>query len=252
MGTGVLSSLRSVHHYYTIVRNNPQNLSTIIDYNIHFHNIFEYYSPQIIVVLDIFPIFVAYKTMRKLLVMLLLMTPMLSFAQVKTIKIDDSYLKWAKEDGFELINGSTDYIVIDAPNFTQKELFNKMLLALNNYYIDIDKVVTKIEFDALTINATFIPNAPMSITDRPYIIANSRVFIFQSIDYRLSFKFKDGKIRIDTPYIKGGKAQEDVSDKKVLVEHSDLNFGAYHSMKEDFNSILVKLLKEAYQKDNDW
>ena len=34
--------MRSVHHYYTIVRNNPQNLSTIIDYNIHFHNIFEY------------------------------------------------------------------------------------------------------------------------------------------------------------------------------------------------------------------
>lgn len=214
--------------------------------------------------------------------MLLLMTPMLSFAQVKTkkkvvnkivkqeskqetekevaqpnltktIRIKNTYLAFAKDDGFSFVNDTQDYVIIDAPNYTQKELFSKMLLALNNYYIDIDKVVTKIEYDALTINATFIPDAPMSIMKRPYILTNSRAFIFESIDYRLSFKFKDGKIRVDIPYIKSGKAQEDVSDKKVFVEHSDLNWGAYNSMKKDIDNILVKLLTDAYQsKDDEW
>ena len=220
--------------------------------------------------------------MRKLLVMMLLMTPMLSIAQVKakksvinktqkqssikaaekvaeqsnqpkTIIIQGSYLGFAQDNGFSFTNGSKEYIVIDAPNYTQKELFSKMLLALNNYYIDIDKVVSKIEYDALTINATYIPDAPMSITKRPYILANSGAYLFLSIDYRLSFKFKDGKVRIDIPYIKSGTAIEDISEKKVFVEHSDLNFGAYNSMTNDFNGILVKLLKDAYQsKDDEW
>ena len=176
------------------------------------------------------------------------------FTQPKAIKIRDSYLeRYGEDNGFLFNSTSEKYVIIDADGYTQKELYNKMLLALNNNYIDIDKVVAKIEYDALTVNAAFIPDLSKKSVYNPHIFINSRYYRFTSIDYRLSFKFKEGKVRVDIPYIKCGKAENDIYNQKIYVEHSDLTDITYSNLSKDFDNLIVKLLKDAYQsKDNEW
>lgn len=174
--------------------------------------------------------------------------------QSKEIALQDTYLEHiANEGGFVFKGTNEKYIVINADGYSQEMLYNKMLLSLNNNYVDIDKVVTKIEYDALTINANMSFDESKRVTQNPYFYIGDKILVFTSIDYRLSFKFKDGKIRVDLPLIKSCVAGLPLSDKNYTLQNSDLTKTAYYGLSEHFDRLLVQLLKGAYQSsDNDW
>lgn len=173
----------------------------------------------------------------------------------KEIELQGSYLE-IYNDGtsFEFKGTRENYLVINADGYSQKDLYNKMLLSLNNYYVDIDKVVTKIEYDALTINAKMLFDKAKRVTKNPYFFMDETCLVFTSIDYRLSFKFKDGKIRIDLPYIKSAVVGTIIPpDRNYTIQNSDMTQNAYNGISELFDNLLVSLLKGAYQStDNDW
>lgn len=136
--------------------------------------------------------------MKKVLFTVLLFFSMIISAQTSitpsVVTDDKTSLFKFKEGYFAYMDGST-YLILPYDGVQKKDLFHKVLLALNDVYSDIDQVVTKIEYDAITINSKYILDEPMG-----WHINKKRLDIYSFL-YRLSFKFKDGKIRIDAPSV---------------------------------------------------
>ena len=103
---------------------------------------------------------------------------------------------WFKEYKHHFINmkDSTDFVVVPMEGYTKKDLFQKMMLGLNDVYNDINKVVSTVGEDAITVNAYHeIKKSPFKIGGEFYYITG-----FQC---RFSFKFKDGRLRVEAPQV---------------------------------------------------
>ena len=92
------------------------------------------------------------------------------------------------------IDKNSSYVVVPIKGLTQKDIYQKLLLALNDCYMNIKQVATGIEYEAITINAYHNSN-------RSLYLWNNQHVVLDGFKYRLSFKMKDGKLRLDTPSI---------------------------------------------------
>ena len=151
------------------------------------------------------------------------------------------------DKGF-LTRDGKDFAVIHIEGFSQKELFQKMMLGLNDIYMDVDKVVTKIEYDAITVNAY----NEFSKYGDPFTFkgTNKRM---DGFNYRFSFKFKEGKLRIDSPIITTITYHNSTLDeRKMVCNYSDLDHPACVSIA--IYDLLQKILIAAYSssKEDEW
>ncbi len=101
-------------------------------------------------------------------------------------QLSDNHLAWWDDN-------SSSYAIVSINGLKQKDIYQKLLLALNDYYGGINGI-SKIEYDAITVHAYQKCNKALILGKRNY---NT----FDGFKYRLSFKFKDGKMRIEAPLV---------------------------------------------------
>lgn len=95
------------------------------------------------------------------------------------------------DGNFYLPDGSTYYVISDSPD--QGELFDDMLINATDYYDYPDKNITCIGNKAIYINGIIDDSISIKL-----LFDNVTTYSFE---YKLSFQFKDGKIRVNAPKI---------------------------------------------------
>lgn len=99
------------------------------------------------------------------------------------------------KDGPLTTEDGKGYVVYEFEGMTQKELFTKAKSALTSSYISPKDVMSTSEYETISITA-YTDNIcwPIKILGQP---SKSCV----DVTYKITFQFKDEKIRIDAPYI---------------------------------------------------
>ena len=161
---------------------------------------------------------------------------------------------------FRIVNGKfvcdeddpSTYRILPMEGQTKQDLFHKMMLGLNKIYMDIDKVVTKIEYDAITINAYYSfgkVGSPFQRGDTMYMI--------EGFNYRLSFDFKDGKVRINAPIVTTFDYHHflDLKKRNLKTEKfdklgDDNDSGILLAVSKALNNIIISAYDS--KKDDDW
>ena len=161
---------------------------------------------------------------------------------------------------FEIRNGSFwgrtgeySYVIVPLEGISQKDLFHKMMLGLNNVYMDADKVVSKIEPDAITVNAYYTTDKSSNCI----FIIDKTAYKLEGFKYRFSFKFKDGKVRIDSPVVTTVDYAPMLDNNKKMQGEFNRIEGLYSSVGNIYisiNDIISKILLSSYntKKDDDW
>ena len=201
--------------------------------------------------------------MRKILfaLSLLIFAPN-CFAQ-QTLKYPELQKKLFTCNGgmFCALRDSAQYFIYSLESLTQKEIFHKMILALNDSYVDFDKVVSKIENEAITVNGYSLIKEPnvFTIGDEP----NSLVYELIGINYRFSFKIKDGKMRVEAPYISNVDYYFDTIHSKIRKSDSLTNLSSKsksytldYIIEKTVASILQNIFKNMslplHRQNDDW
>ena len=153
-----------------------------------------------------------------------------------------------------ITNDNKDYVVISAEGYSQKELFQLLLLGLNNFYTDIDKIVSKIEYDAITVNNYYTVKDEKATVIKVITGDNVNYYYVLGWHERFSFKFKDGKLRIDAPQVIKIDLK-DINGKKISTKLPDLGETVLfpHAEITILKGSLYKLINDTFNKtDNDW
>lgn len=165
----------------------------------------------------------------------------------KSIKIEDFKLEY--DNGYRFIGTENNYVILYAPGYTNSELYSKMLIGLNDFYTDIDKVATKIDNHAITINATTKPGKTLLIPKK----SNSSVYEIEEIHYRLSFKFKNDKVRIDLPIVKSLVGSDIIYKSRETIDLQLLILKDYIDILPTIQSIINQIIRSSYDTQNeDW
>lgn len=119
--------------------------------------------------------------MKKLLFILLLISPSLCFAQF-----------YVSEGGLKVRDSDNPFVVYDFNGMTSQELYNKAKTAITGIYVSAKDVVSSNEGEILSINAIS--------TNKIYMETMGHKDYFD-MNYNINFRFKDNKIRVDSPTI---------------------------------------------------
>lgn len=188
--------------------------------------------------------------MKQLLVLLFLVSTISGYSQTTSSSkqlVEGSWF-WFKEykRQFVSLKDSSSYVIAPIEGFTKKELFDKMMLGLNNVYMDISKVVSTVGDDAITVNAYHkIDNSPIKLAGDYYYITG--------FNCRFSFKFKDGKLRVDAPYVTTFDAHHFLNQEKTF--HGNFSdFDGLSGICLGVYDALQRIIDAAYnsKKDDDW
>lgn len=155
-----------------------------------------------------------------------------------------------KDGGLYVCDSDKDYIVYDFDGISAKDLYSKVKTAVIDIYVSGKNVASENEGEILSVNGVskddiFIKS--MGLTHR------------LTMNYNLTFKFKDGKIRIDLPNINYIQTQSSPSGPLYFKSGSmgGLTVSALYVYKKDgsvryqdaidstekfFNSLISKIL----------
>lgn len=188
-----------------------------------------------------------------------LLVTQLSFAQ---------YFKLTPQ-GF-VSNDNSDFTVVDVPNIKQKELYKNVLNGINSMYSNPQKGLNVVEGESISFTVYEENALPVRHSAGGFGKGNYKY----DLSYTLSFLFKDGKIRINSPsfecrrwyegtyragsgwgssgwttlkLLKGEKDRVAIYDKngKLLLED------AATGLNNHFNSVLKQIIEKS-QKINNW
>ena len=117
-------------------------------------------------------------------ILILLLVTQLSFAQ---------YFKLTPQ-GF-VSNDNSDFTVVNVPNAKQMDLYKNVLNAINTMYSNPQKGLNVVEGESITLTAYEEKALPVRHSAGGFGKGNYKY----DLSYTLSFLFKDGKIRINSP-----------------------------------------------------
>ena len=189
---------------------------------------------------------------------ILLLVTQLSFAQ---------YFKLTPT-GF-LSNEKSDFIVVDVPNVKKKDLYTNMLNAVNAIFKNPQKGLSVVEGESISITAYEEKVLPLKLSN-----GLGKTIRNYDISYKLTFLFKDGKIRINSPdfearrYVEstyrgssGWSGDEWVTLRLVKAGKSKLYLfeddgkirfeDAYNGLNNHFNSLIKEIISRS-QSINNW
>lgn len=154
------------------------------------------------------------------------------------IQPDGSFLNY--EDG-------KSYIVIDYPNYTSDELYTDILTSITRLYRSPKDIVSKVEGKIISLNGiktNCISAKALGLT------------VLTSIEYNLKFQFKDGKIRIDAPFVWCFyKPSEKFTAKEWIDANSIFKNGVPNPKKRqtlnDLNNTLNGIISDIIYPEND-
>lgn len=122
--------------------------------------------------------------MKKTLSMvLLILVTQLSFAQ---------YFKLTQKCFVSTDN--SDFTVVDVPNVKQRDLYKNLLNAINSLYKNLQKGLSVVEGESISITAYEEEVLPIKLSN-----GLGKTLRKYDLSYKLTFLFKDGKIRINSP-----------------------------------------------------
>ncbi len=194
-----------------------------------------------------------------LCIAILVLFTQLSFAQ---------YFKLTPQ-GF-VSNDDSDFTVVNVPNVKQKDLYKNVLNAINSMYSNPQKGLNVVDGESISLTAYEENALPVRHSAGGFGKVNYKY----DLSYTLSFLFKDGKIRINTPtfecrrwyegtykptsgwgssgwttlkLVKGKNDRVAIYDKdgKLLLED------AYNGLNTHLNSLLKQIIDKS-QKINNW
>lgn len=192
-------------------------------------------------------------------IVILLLVTQLSFGQ---------YFKLTPQ-GF-VSNDNSDFTVVNVPNAKQKDLYKNVLNAINTMYSNPQKGLNVVEGESISLTAYEEKALPVRHSAGGFGKGNYKY----DLSYTLSFLFKDGKIRINSPVfeckrwyegtykptsgwgssgwttlklVKGDRDRVAIYDKngKLLLED------AASGLNDHFNSVLKQIMEKS-QKINNW
>lgn len=194
--------------------------------------------------------------MRKVLIFFVLLVSVTGFAQTKrtvvkkvaktpTEKVTPTFSKpnfQFKSNATFTTGSDKEFIVYEAIGYKQSELYNSMLLGISKLFKNPDKVITKVENELITVNAS---------TD--YCINYSKyVYAFS---YTIQFQFKDGKIRVDTPTVNAfiPTSGEHKSNVAGWISTQGNYSEVKHGFEKGINTEIYTFLMKSFSKeDTDW
>lgn len=194
---------------------------------------------------------------KNISIAILLLITQLSFAQ---------YFKLTPA-GF-LSNEKNDFTVVDVPNVKQKDLYRNMLNALNSIFKNPQKGLSVVEDESISITAYEEKVLPIKLSN-----GLGKTIRKYDLSYKLTFLFKDGKIRINSPdfeakrYVEstyrgasGWSGGEWVTLKLVKVGKSKLYLfeddgkirfeDAYNGLNNHFNSLIKEIINKSNSINN--
>ena len=189
----------------------------------------------------------------------------------KLIVIDkyDNEFTLGTPKGF-VSNDNSDFTIVNVPNAKQKDLYKNVLNAINSMYSNPQKGLNVVDGESISLTA-YEENA---LTVKHSAGGFGKRIYKYDLSYTLSFLFKDGKIRINTPVfeckrwyegtykptsgwsssgwftlklVKGKNDMVAIYDKegKLLLED------ASNGLNNHFNSVLKQIIEKS-QKINNW
>ncbi len=117
--------------------------------------------------------------MKKLVTILLTLFPLIAIAQLPELVL-------TKEGFFNKRDLSKTYVVYDVENTNKDVLFQRVLVGITKLYKSSKDVVSKVDNEAITINATQRNEVPCK-------------GLKYDLHYTFSISFKDNKIKLDVP-----------------------------------------------------
>ena len=185
------------------------------------------------------------KTMKKLILIPLILLSFMMNAQEKLV---------LTENGFRTVSGK-DYIILNYPGKSQKELFNLFLTNLSAIYISPKDAINS------------VPNSMINITGFARNVCKKGYVHYDSY-YTVVFQFKDGKVKINVPEMVGTNGEIARNGKYFiyLKGHNDpgivnVVFSIWNkkgklknekfktSIENYFNSYLADIIKEVNKKE---
>lgn len=144
-----------------------------------------------------------------------------------------SDLNFTTEDG-------KSFVVYDAPGYTQKELYNAVLVGLAKIYKYPDKVLSTVDPSLIKINAITAP------------CINYYSSYNQAVTFSMDIQFKDGKIRFDVPVIGQYEGNNGMADAKQWINFQGLYSKAKEGLEPEMNNLVMQIIQSSFTKDNDW
>lgn len=167
-------------------------------------------------------------------------------------------------------NDNSDFTLVNVPNAKQKDLYKNVLNAINTMYSNPQKGLNVVEGESISLTAYEEKALPVRHSAGGFGKGNYKY----DLSYTLSFLFKDGKIRINSPVfeckrwyegtykptsgwgssgwttlklVKGDRDRVAIYDKngKLLLED------AASGLNDHFNSVLKQIMEKS-QKINNW
>lgn len=195
---------------------------------------------------------------KTLSIAILLLLAQLSFAQ---------YFKLTPK-GF-VSNDNSDFTVVNVPNVKQKDLYKNVLNTINSMYSNPQKGLSVVDGESISITAYEKEVLPIKLSN-----GLGKSIRKYDLSYKLTFLFKDGKIRINAPdfearrYVEstyrgasGWTGDEWVTLKLVKVGKSKLYLfeddgkvrfeDAYNGLNNHFNTLLKQIMEKS-QNINNW
>lgn len=169
--------------------------------------------------------------------------------QTKSVEITKS--DFIIKNGLITANDGTDFKIIKANGYTQKELYTKILLGISKLYPDLDKVTTKIENEEITVNGFTKLISIIHFSDRLY----GKFEAMFGGRYTIKFLFKDGKIRIDAPRWSNLRmtSPADGTDLFQLHELVLLDPTCSPKFETKINEIIDSIIEESFSSaNNNW
>ncbi|WP_461534250.1 DUF4468 domain-containing protein [Sinomicrobium sp.] len=137
-------------------------------------------------------------------------------------------------EGF-VAQDKSDYVVIEKPGKTQKELYLSVLNTLNTMYKDPKEVLSLIEGESITVKG-YEENAIVHRA-RPDIISIGKPSYNYDVSYSITFQFKDGKIRVNRPDFECRRWWENFGSWGSLPLLGKNGFSIFNSNKRKYGEI---------------
>lgn len=145
---------------------------------------------------------------------------------------------------FVIPNSETNYYVFNYEGESQATLFNKTLIGATKTFVSAKDVVSKVENNMISINAS-------------HVLANTIGGLISYniyINYVVEFEFKEGKIKVNAPKIISIRdADGELAPTKDFILSSSGELGTgwekYLFVNDVINSILCNL---DFKSSNDW
>ena len=147
---------------------------------------------------------------------------------------------------------SAEYIVQSYNGYTQKEIYHSLLIALNDKCDNFDKMSSKIENEAISVNGYFKDEEHLVFSTK--ISSKIEYYIREGFYYRLSFKMKDGKLRIDAPSVSDVVYTDMDGKNRTKNSLSYLKDDVYTvgDLERILNDIIKEFSSHLRNKNNDW